>query len=134
MKRMVLAIVAAVLTVGALLCLVHAAVSFNQKISPDQQIVHALDRLTFGPRPGDVEEVRRIGLNKWIELQLHTDQISESPALEAKLKPLATLAMSLANVVKEYTPQAQQPIAARIVVATPVGAAGINSILTPEQN
>jgi uncharacterized protein (DUF1800 family) len=133
MKRVVLAIVAAVLSVGAF-GLVHAAGSFNQKLFPDQQIVHALDRLTFGPRPGEVEEVRRIGLNKWIELQLHPDQISENPALEAKLKPLATLGMSLADVVKEYTPQAQQPIAARMVVATPVRAAGINSILTPEQN
>ena len=134
MKRTVLAIVAAVLTVGAFLGLVHAAGSFNQKLSPDQQIVHALNRLTFGPRPGDVEEVRRIGLNKWIELQLHPDQISENSALEAKLKPLATLGMSLADVVKEYSPQAQQGIAVRMVVTTAVGAAGISSILTPEQN
>jgi Protein of unknown function (DUF1800) len=93
MKRVVLAIVAAVLIVGAFLGLVHAAGSFNQKLSPDQQIVHALNRLTFGPRPGDVEEVRRIGLSKWIELQLHPEQVSENPALEAKLKPLATLGM-----------------------------------------
>jgi uncharacterized protein (DUF1800 family) len=134
MKRVVLAIVAAVLTVGAFLGLVHAAGSFNQKLSPDQQIVHALNRLTFGPRPGDVEEVRRIGLNKWIELQLHPDRVSENPVLEAKLKPLATLEMSLADVVNEYAPQAQQPFAVRMVVATPFGPAGINSILTPEQN
>src|SRR6516165_5277859 len=114
MKRRVLAIVAAVLTVGAFLGLVHAAGSFNQKLSPDQQIVHALNRLTFGPRPGDVEEVRRIGLSKWIELQLHPEQVSENPALDAKLKPLATLGMGLAEVVNEYTPQAQLPIAARL--------------------
>jgi uncharacterized protein (DUF1800 family) len=134
MKRVVLAIVAAVLTVGAFLGLVHAAGSFNQKLSPDQQIVHALNRLTFGPKPGDVEEVRRIGLGKWIELQLHPDQISENPVLEAKLKPLATLGMSLAEVVNEYTPQAQQVGALRMVVATPFSPAGINSILTPEQS
>ena len=35
---------------------------FDQCLNPDQQIVHALNRLTFGPRPGDIEEVRRIGL------------------------------------------------------------------------
>src|SRR5215467_16144130 len=105
MKHVVLAMVAAVLTVGAFLGLVHAAGSFNQKLSPDQQIVHALNRLTFGPRPGDVEEVRRIGLNKWIELQLHPEQVSENPALAAKLEPLATLGMSLAEVVKQYSPQ-----------------------------
>src|SRR6516162_3494678 len=133
MKRRVLAIVAAVLTVGAFLGLGQAAGPFNQRLSPDQQIIHALNRLTFGPRPGDVEEVRRIGLSKWIELQLHPDQIPENPALEAKLKPLATLGMSLADVVKEYPPQAQQLIAVKMVAAAPV-AAGANSILTPEQN
>jgi uncharacterized protein (DUF1800 family) len=133
MKRVVLAMVAAVLAVGTFLGLTHAAGSFNQKLSPDQQIVHALNRLTFGPRPGDVEEVRRIGLSKWIELQLHPEQVSENPALEGKLKPLSTLEMSLADVVKEYTPQ-PQVIAARMLVAAPFGPAGINSILTPEQN
>src|SRR5215472_5535977 len=77
-----------------------AADPFDQRLTPDQEIIHALNRLTFGPRPGDVEEVRRIGLAKWIELQLHPERISENPALEAKLKPLATLGMSVADVVK----------------------------------
>ncbi len=82
---------------------------YDQKLSPDQQIIHALNRLTFGPRPGDVEEVRRIGLNKWIELQLHPDQIPENPVLEAKLKPLASLNLPLADVVRDYTPPPQSP-------------------------
>ena len=34
---------------------------FEQKLSPDQEIVHALNRLTFGPRPGDADQVRRNG-------------------------------------------------------------------------
>ena len=85
-----------------------AAGPFNQKLSPDQQIIHALNRLTFGPRPGDIEEVRRIGLNKWIEQQLHPQQIPENPILEAKLKPLATLQMPLAEVVEQYTPRQQE--------------------------
>src|SRR5262249_44486165 len=135
MKRVVLAIVPAVLTVGALLGLVDAAGSFTQKLSLDQQIIHALNRLTFGPRPGDVEEVRRVGLNKWIELQLHPEQIPENRALESKLKPLATLPMSMADVVMEYTPSPQQPFRVGVIIATtPFGVAGTNSILTPEQN
>src|SRR5499433_4533186 len=104
MKRLQFTIVAAVVTALAFLGLGQAAGPFNQRLSPDQQIVHALNRLTFGPRPGDVEQVRRIGLSKWIELQLHPEQIPESPALEAKLKPLATLRMPLNQVVEEYTP------------------------------
>ncbi|HEY7390993.1 MAG TPA: DUF1800 domain-containing protein [Bryobacteraceae bacterium] len=83
---------------------------FNKRLSPQQQILHALNRLTFGPRPGDAEEVRRIGLSKWIELQLHPEQIPENPVLESKLKPLETLRMSLPEVVKNYSPQPQTPI------------------------
>src|SRR5438445_13268180 len=98
-ETLVPATIAAVLTVGTFLGLVYAAGSFNQKLSPNQQIIHALNRLTYGPHPGDVEEVRRIGLAKWIGLQLHPDQIPENPVLEAKLKPLATLNMSMADVV-----------------------------------
>ena len=36
-------------------------------LSANQQIEHALNRLAFGARPGDVEQVRKIGLQRWIE-------------------------------------------------------------------
>src|SRR5438094_9254412 len=128
MKRLVPATIAAVLTVGTFLGVVYAAGSFNQKLSPNQQIIHALNRLTYGPHPGDVEEVRRIGLAKWIELQLHPDQIPENPVLEAKLKPLATLNMSMADVVRDYTPRPQeQPN------GTNFASFSMNSILSPDQ-
>src|SRR5204862_1847109 len=129
MKRLVPATIAAVLTVGTFLGLVYAAGSFNQKLSPNQQSIHALNRLTFGPHPGDVEEVRRIGLAKWIELQLHPDRIQENPVHEGKLKPLATLNMSMADVVREYTPPPQEPI----VMMTPFGPLNMNSILSLDQ-
>ena len=65
---------------------------FEQKLSADRQIIQALNRLTFGPRPGDVEEVRRIGLAKWMEQQLHPDQIAENPVLAERLTPLKSSA------------------------------------------
>lgn len=37
---------------------------FDRKLTQDRQILHALNRLTFGPRPGDVDEVRRVGVDK----------------------------------------------------------------------
>src|SRR6202049_5290314 len=61
---------------------------FQKKLNKDEQIVHALDRLTFGPRPGDVERVKKRGLKKWIDLQLHPERIAENADLEAKLEPL----------------------------------------------
>lgn len=81
-----------------------AGAPFDQRLTPDREIVHALNRLTFGPRPGDVDEVRRIGLTRWIELQLHPEQITENPLLDEKLKPLESLRLSLTDVVAKYTP------------------------------
>jgi uncharacterized protein (DUF1800 family) len=107
MKRIALATVTAALAAVTLTRPGNATGPFDKRLSPEQQIVHALNRLTFGPRPGDVEEVRRIGLNKWIELQLHPDQIPENPLLDARLKPLETVRMDVATVVREYTPEQQ---------------------------
>ena len=75
---------------------------FFKPIPKDQRIPHALNRLTFGPRPGDVEKVRRVGLKKWIEQQLHPDSIAENPALTAKLKVMDTLEMSSEDLVRNY--------------------------------
>lgn len=107
MKRLLLATAAVALASVILPLSGNATGPFDKRLSPEQQIVHALNRLTFGPRPGDVEEVRRIGLAKWIELQLHPEQIPENPVLDEKLKPLETLRLSLADTVKEYTPRPQ---------------------------
>lgn len=83
----------------------NAAGRFDTKLTPDRQILQALSRLTFGPRPGDVEEVRRLGVEQWIELQLHPERIPEDPALESKLKPLETLHMDVGEILKQYYPQ-----------------------------
>jgi uncharacterized protein (DUF1800 family) len=45
---------------------------------PDAEIVHVLNRITFGPRPGDVEMVKKIGLRNYIEQQLHPESIDDS--------------------------------------------------------
>jgi hypothetical protein len=82
-----------------------AAGRFDQKLSTDKQVIHVLNRMTFGPRPGDVEQVRKMTVEKWIELQLHPDRIVENPILEAKLKPLQTLQLATWELLQKY-PQA----------------------------
>ena len=77
---------------------------FKKKLSKDEQAVHALDRLTFGPRPGDFAAVKKMGVKKWIELELHPERIKENPELENKLAPLETLRMSQAETVAAYPP------------------------------
>ena len=54
-----------------------------------QRALHALNRLTFGPRPGDVEAVLTKGLDSWIEDQLHPESIDDS-AINSRLGPYAT--------------------------------------------
>src|SRR5271170_3680007 len=75
---------------------------FQEKLSKDEQILHALDRLTFGPRPGDVDAVKKMGVKKWIDLQLHPDKIKENPQLEKHVAPLESLNMTQAEIAGTY--------------------------------
>lgn len=77
---------------------------FKKKLNKDEQIVHVLDRLTFGPRPGEFEAVKRMGVKKWIGQQLNPDSIKENPELEAKLEPLETLRMTQSQTAASYPP------------------------------
>src|SRR6266446_5812962 len=76
------------------------------ELSPDEAILHALNRLAYGPRPGDVERVRQMGLAKWIEEQLNPGSIDDK-ALEARLQNYPTLRLSTAKLIDEY-PQPKQ--------------------------
>ena len=79
---------------------------FQKQLAPDQKILQALNRLTFGPRPDDVQAVKSMGLKKWIDRQLHPERIPENPLLAEKLKTLDTLRMSGSELVRNYpTPQ-----------------------------
>jgi uncharacterized protein (DUF1800 family) len=75
---------------------------FRQAIPREQQAEQALSRLTFGPRPGDIQEVQALRVKKWIDLQLHPERIPENPVLAAKLRPLDTLGMSTARMLQSY--------------------------------
>jgi len=71
------------------------------ELSADEAILHALNRLTYGPRPGDLERVRQLGLAKWIDQQLNPNSIDDR-ALEARLENYPTLRMSTAKLISEY--------------------------------
>src|ERR1039458_5386790 len=90
-----------------------AAANFSKQIARNDRAVQALNRLTFGARPGDAEQVRKIGLKKWIDLQLHPERIPENPVLAEKLKPFDTLTMSSEELVRNYpAPQIVRQMAA----------------------
>ena len=75
-------------------------------LNADQRIIHLLNRIGFGPRPGDVERVKKLGVDKYIDLQLHPERIDDS-AVEAKLANYPSLKMSLAEVQEKYPPPQQ---------------------------
>ena len=68
-----------------------------------KRAVHALNRLAFGPRPGEVERVTALGVDKWIELQLRPEKIGDS-ALESRLAPFRTLRMDTHEIVENFPP------------------------------
>jgi len=74
-------------------------------------IVHALSRLGFGPRPGDVERVKSIGLPAWIDRQMDPRRLDDR-ATEQALTALPTLTMSIAELQSKYPrPKAQEKAA-----------------------
>ena len=102
MKRLGSAVGISALLVASFALPGNAAGPLDQKLSIDKQMVQILNRLTFGPRPGDLEQVRRLGVAEWIDLQLHPDRITENPALEAKLTPLGTLQLPMWQILEKF--------------------------------
>ena len=75
------------------------------ELTEDQAIVHALNRLAYGPRPGDVDRVRQMGLEKWIGQQLNPESMDDS-ALNQRLEKYPTLKMSSKQLLDEFPPAA----------------------------
>jgi uncharacterized protein (DUF1800 family) len=94
MKRKLLA--------GAVLLLVLAGFTATDKsISERQRALHALNRLSFGPRPGDVDRVMKDGVDVWIEQQLHPEGMPDRD-VEARVAAYATLKMSDAEILRTF--------------------------------
>lgn len=71
------------------------------KLSDEQRIVHVLNRLGFGARPGDVERVKETGLENYINQQLNPEKIDDS-VTEARIKNLPTLSMTTAQLYEKF--------------------------------
>src|SRR4029079_12258255 len=78
-----------------------------RELPADQQIIQALNRLTFGPRPGDVLKVRAIGLDKWIDQQLHPDRIDDS-AIDRFVARYPAINQDQDDLLAQYTQQQRE--------------------------
>lgn len=77
---------------------------FKVKLAKSQWVSHAVSRLTFGPRPGEVDAVAKYGLDRWIDDQLNPGRIGENQLLLEKLQPLLSLNMTSAQLYHSYPP------------------------------
>jgi uncharacterized protein (DUF1800 family) len=69
---------------------------------PDEQVQQVLNRLAFGPRPGDAAAVRAMGVDKWIDLQLHPERIDDHAA-DALMADYAVFQMSTPDLVHNFS-------------------------------
>jgi uncharacterized protein (DUF1800 family) len=70
-------------------------------LDSDQKILQLLSRLTFGPRPGDVERTRKVGIKEFLDQQLHPEKIDDS-AVEARIAQLPTLSMTSEELAENF--------------------------------
>ena len=103
---------------------------FDQKLSKNKQVLHVLNRLTFGPRPGDVDRVRGLGVEKWIRQQLQPQLIAENPLVEARLRPLASLQLPTWQIFETYQQPQQLALANAAAIVRPRPLA---QLVSPEQ-
>ncbi len=70
----------------------------STELQGDERIIQALNRFTFGPRPGDVEAVQAMGLDKWFDEQLHPATIDETD-LNARLAQFPAMQWSTQDLL-----------------------------------
>lgn len=70
-------------------------------LTPDEKILQLLNRITFGPRPGDLERVRQMGTGKYLDQQLHPARLDDS-AVESRVAALTTLSLSTEELAEDF--------------------------------
>ncbi len=77
------------------------AAAQSSDLLPDEQVHQVLNRLTFGPRSEDAAKVRAMGVEKWIDAQLHPERISDS-RIDSLMSKYAVYSMSMGDVIRDY--------------------------------
>jgi uncharacterized protein (DUF1800 family) len=131
-----------------LLILLTQPIVFAQKhskpksLTEEQRIIHVLNRLGFGARPGDVERVKAMGLDNYINQQLNPEKIADTVA-ENKVRDLSVLNMQTAELYEKYPQPGQllRQLQARGMLPADVQEArenrvkgGANSMPAPEMS
>src|SRR4029077_9255736 len=84
--------------------LARALPALAENAAADSQIIHVANRLGFGPRIADVAHIQQIGIDRYIDEQLHPASIVEPPELAQRLAALDTLKLDPVQLFREYGP------------------------------
>ena len=90
----------------------HAIVDSNEAL-----VAHVLNRVAFGPRPGDVDRVRLMGVDAYIEEQLHPERIAVGTALQARLASLDVETLPAGTLIDGYRSEQRNVRAAQAAQA-----------------
>src|ERR1700736_2103669 len=77
------------------------ALAPDPQLTGESRALHALNRFTLGPRPGDVEKVQAMGVEQWFEQQLNPASIPDA-VTDKRLAQYRTISMTAAQVVVEF--------------------------------
>src|ERR1700731_437707 len=85
--------------------LIKAPPALADTAASDTQTIHVLNRLGFGPAPGDVAHIQQIGVDRYIDEQRHPAALFEPPELAHRLAALDTLKLDPVQLFVQYGPQ-----------------------------
>lgn len=77
-------------------------------LTEDQKILHLLNRAGFGPRPGDTERVKKIGIERYLDEQLHPEDVADD-FLTRPLQSLNTQQATLPELFQNFLPPPPRP-------------------------
>jgi len=100
-------------------------------IPPDERYMLVLDRFTYGPRPGDLQRMRELGLSGWFQQQMNPSKIDDS-ALDARLASYPAMNLPLEKLMELYPSRDMVRESLKGKVSVPHGAAA-KAIYTDQQ-
>lgn len=68
----------------------------------DAFVTHIVERLSFGPKPGELQRVKSMGVENYIQSQLNPESIEESPQLDSYLAQIDSLQKNPLDLLQKF--------------------------------
>lgn len=91
---------------GVLIVLTFGSWAMAQEVDTRAQAAHAVNRLTFGPAPGEIDRAASMGVRAWVAEQLAPETLAEPDELLRRIAPLKTQEMDTVRLFRAYGPKA----------------------------